>query len=54
MAIKTKLLIPRRKALLGAAGLAAVPFAAPHVARAADPLKVGLLLAKTGQIAGQT
>jgi len=54
MAIKTKLLIPRRKALLGAAGLAAVPFAAPHVARAADPLKIGLLLAKTGQIAGQT
>ncbi|HSS85458.1 MAG TPA: ABC transporter substrate-binding protein, partial [Reyranella sp.] len=54
MAIKTKLLIPRRRALLGAAGLATFPFAAPHVARAADPLKVGLLLAKTGQIAGQT
>ena len=54
MTIKTKLLIPRRKALLGAAGLAALPFAAPHVARAADPIKIGLLLAKTGQIAGQT
>jgi len=54
MVIKTKLLIPRRRALLGVAGLAALPFAAPHVARAADPLKVGLLLAKTGQIAGQT
>src|SRR5258708_20294440 len=54
MTIKTKLLIPRRRALLGAAGLAALPFAAPHVARAADPLKIGLLLAKTGQIAGQT
>src|SRR5471032_182707 len=54
MTIKTKLLIPRRKALLGAAGLAALPFAAPHVARAADPIKIGLLLAKTGQIAAQT
>ena len=54
MTIRTKLLIPRRKALLGAAGLAALPFAAPHVARAADPIKIGLLLGKTGQIAGQT
>src|SRR5215475_1067427 len=47
-------LIKRRTALLGAAGLAATPLAAPHIARAADPLKIGLLLAKTGQIAGQT
>ena len=54
MTIKTDLLIPRRKALLGAAGLAASAFAAPHIARAADSLKIGLLLAKTGQIAGQT
>jgi branched-chain amino acid transport system substrate-binding protein len=46
---KTGLLIPRRKALLGAAGLAM-----PFVARAADPIRIGLLLAKTGQIAGQT
>ena len=46
------LLIPRRKALLGA--LAAVPLAAPFVARAADTIKIGVLLAKTGQIAAQT
>jgi branched-chain amino acid transport system substrate-binding protein len=46
--------IARRKLLLGAAGLAVAPLAAPYVARAADPLKIGLLLAKTGQIAGQT
>ena len=45
------LLIPRRKALLGATALAAAPLAAPHIARAADPIKIGLLLAKTGQIA---
>ncbi len=47
----TGLLIPRRKALFGAA---AASLAAPFVARAADPIKIGLLLAKTGQIAGQT
>ena len=41
----TGLRIPRRKTLLGAAGL---------VARAADPIKIGVLLAKTGQIAAQT
>jgi branched-chain amino acid transport system substrate-binding protein len=51
--MKTGLLIPRRKALLGAAAVAAAPLAAPFVARAADPIKIGLLLAKTGQIAGQ-
>ncbi len=45
------LLIQRRSALLGAAAL---PLAAPFIARAADPIKIGLLLAKTGQIAGQT
>src|SRR5258708_2110056 len=50
---KTGLLIPRRKLLLGAASLAVAPLAAPYVARAADPLKIGLLLAKTGQIAGK-
>ena len=48
------LLIPRRKALFGAVALVAAPLAAPFVARAAEPLKIGLLLAKTGQIAGQT
>jgi branched-chain amino acid transport system substrate-binding protein len=52
--MKTDLILPRRKVLLGAAGLAAAPLAMPHIARAADPLKIGLLLAKTGAIAGQT
>src|ERR1700733_4748720 len=50
----TGLLIPRRKALLGAATLAAAPLAAPFIARAADTIKIGVLLAKTGQIAAQT
>src|ERR1700693_4167035 len=50
----TRLLIPRGKTLLGAAGLAAAPLAMPFVARAADPIKIGVLLAKTGQIAAQT
>ncbi|PPQ28436.1 ABC transporter substrate-binding protein [Rhodopila globiformis] len=48
------LLVPRRKALLGAAALAAAPLAAPHIARAVEPIRIGLLLAKTGQIATQT
>lgn len=47
----SKLLLPRRKALLASAAAA---MAAPHIARAADPIKIGLLLAKTGQIAAQT
>jgi branched-chain amino acid transport system substrate-binding protein len=47
-ATKTVLLIGRRGALLG---LADAPLAAPCIARAADPIKIGLLLAKTGQIA---
>lgn len=51
---KSGLLLPRRQVLLGASALAAAPLAMPHIARAADPLKIGLLLAKTGQIAGQT
>lgn len=51
---RTGLLIPRRMALLGAAGLAAGPLTAPFVARAAEPIRVGVLLAKTGQIAAQT
>jgi branched-chain amino acid transport system substrate-binding protein len=46
--------IGRRRALLGTAGLAAAPLFAPHIARAAEPIRIGLLLAKTGQIAGQT
>lgn len=51
---KSGLHLPRRQLLLGASALAAAPLAMPHIARAAEPLKVGLLLAKTGQIAGQT
>ena len=51
---KTSLLIPRRKALVGAAAVAAAPLAMPFIARAADPIRIGLLLAKTGQIAAQT
>lgn len=47
----TGLLIPRRNVLLGAV---ATPLAAPFVARAVEPIKIGLLLAKTGQIAAQT
>src|SRR3978361_519116 len=49
--IPETLLCPRLKLLLGAP---AVPLAAPFVARAADPIRIGLLLAKTGQIAAQT
>jgi len=48
------LVLPRRRALLGAAAVAAAPLAMPHVARAADPIRIGLLLAKTGGIAAQT
>jgi branched-chain amino acid transport system substrate-binding protein len=51
---RTRLLIPRRETLLGAAALAAAPLSSPYVARAADPIRIGLLLAKTGQIAAQT
>ena len=47
---KPALLIPRRNAMIGASALLAAPF----VARAADPIKIGLLLAKTGGIAAQT
>jgi branched-chain amino acid transport system substrate-binding protein len=46
--------LPRRKALLGAALLGTAPLAAPRIARAAGPIRIGLLLAKTGQIAAQT
>src|ERR1700736_1472210 len=51
---KTGLLVPRRQALLGAAAIAASPLAMPFVAKAADPIRIGVLLAKTGQIAPQT
>jgi branched-chain amino acid transport system substrate-binding protein len=48
--MKSRLLLPRRAAFSGAAAV----LAAPHVARAVDPIRIGLLLAKTGQIAAQT
>ncbi len=48
--MKSTMLLPRRQVLIGSAAA----LAAPHIARAADPIKIGLLLAKTGQIAAQT
>jgi branched-chain amino acid transport system substrate-binding protein len=51
---KSGLVASRRSTLLGAASLAATGLATPHIARAAEPIKIGLLLAKTGQIAAQT
>ena len=47
-------LLTRRQAILGAAAVGLAPLATPHIARAADPIRIGLLLAKTGQIASQT
>ena len=44
-----RLAVTRRGALLGAGALAM-----PYVARAAEPIRIGVLLAKTGQIAPQT
>jgi branched-chain amino acid transport system substrate-binding protein len=52
--VPTGLVMPRRRALLGAAAMTAAPLAMPHLARAADPIRIGLLLAKTGNIAAQT
>jgi branched-chain amino acid transport system substrate-binding protein len=49
-----RLALSRRRALAGAATLAAAPLAAPYLARAAEPIRIGVLLAKTGQIAPQT
>jgi len=51
---RSGLTLPRRQMLLGAAVVTAAPLAAPYVARAAEPIRIGLLLAKTGQIAAQT
>ncbi len=52
--LKPALVLPRRRLMLGATALAAAPLAMPHIARAADPIRVGVLLAKTGSIAAQT
>src|ERR1700684_2345173 len=48
--------LPRRAALSAISGLALVPLGMPFIRRAAaeDPIRIGLLLAKTGQIAPQT
>jgi branched-chain amino acid transport system substrate-binding protein len=46
-------IVARRQLLAGAAAVAAAPLAAPFVARAVEPIRIGVLLAKTGQIAGQ-
>lgn len=43
-------LIPRRAALISGASA----LAAPWIARAVEPIRIGVLLAKTGQIAAQT
>ena len=55
-ASKSELVVPRRSALLGAAAMAAAPLARPFIANAtaAETIKIGLLLAKTGDIAAQT
>lgn len=55
-ATRSGLAVPRRRALLGAAAIAAAPLARPFIgnAVAADTIKIGLLLAKTGDIAAQT
>lgn len=51
---KTSQLLSRRNTLSGAAAVSAGVLARPFIARAADPIRIGLLLAKTGQIAAQT
>jgi branched-chain amino acid transport system substrate-binding protein len=54
---KSGLVLPRRRALIAAASLAAsVPLGRPFIgnAAAAETIKIGLLLAKTGDIAAQT
>ena len=45
----SRLAVTRRGALVGAGALAM-----PYIARAAEPIRIGVLLAKTGQIAPQT
>jgi branched-chain amino acid transport system substrate-binding protein len=46
--------VRRRRFLIGVAAAATAPLAAPFIARATDPIRIGLLLAKSGQIATQT
>ena len=49
------LIMPRRKVLLGASGLAAATLAKPYIAnaQAGAPIKIGMIWAKTGQIVAQ-
>jgi branched-chain amino acid transport system substrate-binding protein len=49
------LIMPRRKVLLGASGLAAATLAKPYIAnaQAGGPIKIGMIWAKTGQIVAQ-
>ena len=53
--MREHLIVDRRKLLLGGASLAASSVTSPFVSRgyAAEPIKIGLLWAKTGQIAEQ-
>jgi branched-chain amino acid transport system substrate-binding protein len=44
----------RRAMLAGTAAIATTPLTAPFIAHAVEPIRIGLLLAKTGQIAAQT
>jgi branched-chain amino acid transport system substrate-binding protein len=48
--------LSRRHTLLGSATMASLPLSMPFISKAgaADPIRIGLLLAKTGQIAPQT
>ena len=57
MTIRTRTrAISRRHTLLGSATMASLPLSMPFISKAgaADPIRIGLLLAKTGQIAPQT
>jgi branched-chain amino acid transport system substrate-binding protein len=57
MTIRTRTrVLSRRHTLLGSATMASLPLSMPFIAKAgaADPIRIGLLLAKTGQIAPQT
>jgi branched-chain amino acid transport system substrate-binding protein len=57
MTIRTRTrALSRRHTLLGSATMASLPLSMPFIAKAgaADPIRIGLLLAKTGQIAPQT
>jgi branched-chain amino acid transport system substrate-binding protein len=57
MTIRTRTrVLSRRNTLLGSATMASLPLSMPFISKAgaADPIRIGLLLAKTGQIAPQT